>query len=58
MRALAQRCLRERLPRLEWTVLDWNAQAIAVYDRLGAETRDEWIRRRLSGEALEKLADQ
>jgi GNAT superfamily N-acetyltransferase len=57
MRALAQRCLREELPRLEWTVLDWNAQAIAVYDRLGAETKDEWVRRRLSGEALEKLAD-
>jgi len=58
MCALAQRCLREGLPRLEWTVLDWNAEAIAVYDRLGAENKDEWIRRRLSGEALEKLADQ
>jgi GNAT superfamily N-acetyltransferase len=56
MRALAQRCQREGLPRLEWAVLDWNAEAIAVYDRLGAQTKAEWILRRVSGEALEKLA--
>jgi GNAT superfamily N-acetyltransferase len=54
--ALAQRCLDEHLGRLEWAVLDWNAPAIGVYDRLGAESMDEWTLRRLSGEALEALA--
>jgi len=56
MSSLAKRCLDEGLARLEWTVLDWNAKAIAVYDRLGAQTKSEWILRRLTGEALERLA--
>jgi GNAT superfamily N-acetyltransferase len=54
--ALAQRCVEERLDRLEWAVLDWNAPAIAFYDTLGAKSLDEWTLRRLSGEALHALA--
>lgn len=54
--ALARRCLDENLGRLEWAVLDWNAPAIGVYDRLGAEALDEWTPRRLSGDALKALA--
>ena len=54
MKRLAQRCRDEDLTRLEWAVLDWNAPAIAFYDRLGAEAKTEWITRRLSGEALER----
>ena len=54
--ALAARCVRENLARLEWAVLDWNAPAIAFYDGLGAAAKTEWITRRLSGEALERLA--
>jgi GNAT superfamily N-acetyltransferase len=53
---LARRCAREGLARLEWSVLDWNAQAIAFYDGLGATAKTEWIIRRLSGEALARLA--
>ncbi len=53
---LAKRCLDEDLPRLDWAVLDWNAPSIAFYDSLGAEALDDWITRRLSGEALRKLA--
>ena len=56
LRALAQRCRDEGLGRLEWAVLDWNAPSIAFYDALGAEAMDEWTTRRLSGEALAKLA--
>ncbi len=54
---LARRCRDEGLRRLEWAVLDWNAPAIAFYDRLGASAKTEWIVRGLSGEALERLAD-
>ena len=53
---LARRCAREDLARLEWSVLDWNAPAIAFYDSLGASAKAEWITRRLSGEALKRLA--
>lgn len=57
LRRLAQRCRDENLARLEWAVLDWNAPAIAFYDRLGASAKAEWITRRLSGAALARLAD-
>ena len=53
---LAKRCVDEGLGRLEWSVLDWNAPSIAFYDSLGAAAMDEWIIRRLTGEALRKLA--
>lgn len=53
---LARRCAAEGLPRLEWAVLDWNAPAIAFYDSLGASAKTDWITRRLSGDALARLA--
>jgi GNAT superfamily N-acetyltransferase len=56
LKALAKRCRDEGLGRLEWAVLDWNAPSIAFYDALGAEAMDDWTTRRLSGEALGKLA--
>lgn len=57
LRRLAQRCVAEGLGRLEWAVLDWNAPSIAFYDSLGALSMDEWIVRRMTGEALERLAN-
>jgi GNAT superfamily N-acetyltransferase len=56
LRRLARRCVDEGLGRLEWAVLDWNQPAIGFYDALGAEALNEWIVRRLTGEALERLA--
>ena len=53
---LAQRCVRERLTRLEWSVLDWNEPALAFYRSLGARAMTEWVPHRLTGEALEALA--
>jgi GNAT superfamily N-acetyltransferase len=57
LRRLARRCVDEGLWRLEWAVLDWNAPAIGFYDALDAEAMSDWIVRRLSGEALRKLAE-
>ncbi len=54
---LARRCVAEGLGRLEWWVLDWNAPAIATYRALGAQPMEEWTVQRLTGEALERLAD-
>ena len=57
LRGLARRCRDEGLARLEWAVLDWNAPAIGFYDSLGAGAMDGWTTRRLTGEALGRLAD-
>jgi GNAT superfamily N-acetyltransferase len=42
--------------RLEWAVLNWNEPAIRFYESLGAAPLEEWHTRRLSGEALVRLA--
>jgi GNAT superfamily N-acetyltransferase len=44
--------------RLEWAVLDWNRDAIAFYERLGARPNSDWTVYRLTGEALATLAGQ
>ncbi len=56
LRALARRCVAENLGRMEWAVLDWNASALRFYDALGSRSLDDWRIRRLTGEALTKLA--
>ena len=42
--------------RLEWSVLDWNVDAIRFYESLGAKPMDEWTVHRVTGEALARLA--
>ena len=54
---LARRCLDEGLTRLEWWVLDWNEPSIAFYRSIGARAMDEWTVQRVTGDALEKLAE-
>ena len=49
---LARRCQREELPRLEWSVLDWNTPSIEFYRAQGAELMDGWTKCRLDGAAL------
>lgn len=56
MSALAGVCIERGYPRMEWTVLDWNAPAIEVYRYLGAEPMNEWTTQRLTGSALADLA--
>jgi GNAT superfamily N-acetyltransferase len=38
--------------RFEWSVLDWNVDAIRFYERMGATLLPEWRICRVSGEAL------
>ena len=42
--------------RFEWSVLDWNAPAIAFYESLGAAILPDWRIARVTGEALVALA--
>ena len=38
--------------RMEWAVLDWNAQAIGFYKAIGTRLMDDWKICRLTGDAL------
>jgi GNAT superfamily N-acetyltransferase len=53
---LAQVAVERDCGRLEWAVLDWNKDAIAFYERLGATPNDDWTVYRLAGESLRALA--
>ena len=43
--------------RVEWSVLDWNEPSIGFYRSLGAVAKDEWTVYRLTGDALNRLAE-
>lgn len=55
---LASLAVERGYGRLEWAVLDWNEPAINFYKSLGASMLDDWIVNRVSGESLNKLANQ
>jgi GNAT superfamily N-acetyltransferase len=42
--------------RFEWSVLDWNADAIRFYERMGAALLPEWRICRVTGDALQAFA--
>jgi len=42
--------------RLEWSVLDWNADAIRFYQSVGAQAMSDWTVNRVTGDALRALA--
>ncbi|WP_427928899.1 N-acetyltransferase family protein, partial [Agrobacterium cavarae] len=56
LKRLAAIAVEKGCGRFEWSVLDWNEPAIRVYQAIGAEAQDEWVRYRLSGEALKAFA--
>jgi len=53
---LAAIAVSEGCPRLEWDVLDWNAPAITVYEKVGAQMLTQWRIMRLADEALHAMA--
>lgn len=44
--------------RFEWSVLDWNENAIRFYERMGATVMPEWRICRVTGEALARFGLQ
>jgi len=58
LRELARLAVARDCGRLEWSVLDWNTDAIGFYRKLGAEPMDEWTVFRLTGSALDTLAEE
>jgi GNAT superfamily N-acetyltransferase len=56
LRRLAAVAAERGYGRFEWVALDWNEPAIRFYETLGAQRMPEWLRFRLSGDALEAIA--
>ena len=54
---LAKLAQERNCGRLEWAVLNWNQPSIEFYESLGAKPMNEWTVYRLTGEALENLAN-
>lgn len=59
-KALLQRvaalAVKRGCSRLQWDVLDWNTPAINFYRGIGADMLDQWRRMRITGPALNALA--
>jgi len=53
---VARLAVERQCGRFEWSVLDWNAPAIAFYRSLGAEPLSDWTIFRLTGEALDRAS--
>lgn len=49
---LAQLAVARGCGRFEWSVLDWNENAIRFYEKMGASLLPDWRICRLSGQAL------
>ncbi len=54
--ALAQLAVERQCGRFEWSVLDWNSNAITFYKNMGAVMLDDWRICRVTGDALQALA--
>jgi GNAT superfamily N-acetyltransferase len=54
---LARRAAFEGARYIDWFVLDWNRPSIAFYENAGAKPVTGWLSYRLTGEALNRLAN-
>ena len=54
--ALAQIAVERNCGRFEWSVLDWNENAIRFYEGMGADVLPDWRICRVTGDALTQLA--
>lgn len=58
LKHLAQIAVQRGYGRFEWSVLDWNVNAIAFYERMGATVMPDWRICRVTGEALQRLGQK
>jgi GNAT superfamily N-acetyltransferase len=56
--ALARLAVERDCGRFEWSVLDWNTNAIKFYEGMGATMMPDWRICRVTGEALSELSAQ
>ncbi len=55
LQRLATLALERGYGRFEWSVLDWNVNAIAFYESVGATVMPDWRICRVTGDALRAL---
>jgi len=53
---LAKLVVERDYGRLEWSVLEWNVNAIAFYEKIGATVLPDWRTCRVTGSNLQELA--
>jgi GNAT superfamily N-acetyltransferase len=58
LRQLATIATQRGYARFEWSVLDWNENAIRFYERLGATVMPDWRICRVSGPALTSFGER
>jgi GNAT superfamily N-acetyltransferase len=56
LKKLAALAVERQCGRFEWSVLDWNQNAIDFYEKMGATVLPDWRIVRVTGEPLERLA--
>jgi len=56
LKHLARLAVERECGRFEWSVLDWNAPAIAFYGAMGADILPDWRVCRVTGPSLTALA--
>jgi GNAT superfamily N-acetyltransferase len=57
LRSVAQLAVERNYGRLEWTVLDWNENAIAFYRKMGADVLPDWKICRVMDQSLQILGN-
>jgi len=58
LKKMAQIALQKGCGRFEWNCLDWNKASRDFYQSIGAESQDEWVGYRMSGQTLIDFAEQ
>lgn len=58
LKQLARNAVERDCGRFEWAVLDWNTPAREFYVSLGAKPVSEWDIFRVTGESLQRLAEE
>lgn len=57
MREVAREAQRRGCARAEWAVLDWNTEAMKVYEAMGA-TKKPWVWYELDADGIKRLAGE
>ena len=57
LKRLARIAKERGCARFEWSVLTWNDPAIRFYQSLGAVSMEDWRINRVTGDALDRLAE-
>ena len=61
-KALLRHCVHTAFERgcgrMEWTCLDWNTNAQALYERMGARRMKEWYLYRMTRDAMARMLDE